>query len=111
MDSDPEEPMEEAPLLTHIPPSREGPGDTKGGEEDQVDSTPKYHSPHQQQISMSTYHQQADYYTQEAVRQLKSSPEYKKHTQRCLRYTTVLTMSWSIDSSVDDSCIQYMYVD
>ena len=35
---------------------------------------------------MSEYHRQAGDYTQEAVRQLKASPEYKAHTQRCLRY-------------------------
>ena len=103
MDSDPEEPMEEGPLLPHTPPSREGPGDIGGGEEDQVGPVPKYHSPHQQQISMSTYHQQAGHYTQEAVRQLKASPEYKKYTQRCLRY--IYSLSCSIESSVDyNSC-------
>ena len=35
---------------------------------------------------MAEYHRQAGDYTQEAVRQLKASPEYKAHTQRCLRY-------------------------
>ena len=35
---------------------------------------------------MTEYHSQADDCTREAVRLLKASPEYKAHTQRCLRY-------------------------
>ena len=45
----------------------------------------RYTSPHSQQISRAEYNRQAHYYTQEAVRNLEESPEYKKHTMKCNR--------------------------
>ena len=44
-----------------------------------------YHSPHGQQISMAEYKKQSGSYTQQAVKDLKASPEFKMYTQRCLR--------------------------
>jgi hypothetical protein len=44
-----------------------------------------YTSPHSQQISMLEYNQQTHHYTQQALRELKASPDYKKHTMKCKR--------------------------
>lgn len=46
----------------------------------------QYTSIHTHQISMAEFNQQSHQYTQEAVRNLKASPEYKKHTMKCHRY-------------------------
>ena len=45
----------------------------------------RYVSPHTQQISMAEYNQQAHHFTQQALRDLKTSTEYKQHTMRCHR--------------------------
>lgn len=47
----------------------------------------QYQSPHVQQITAAEYREQSVHvsYTQQALRELKASPEYKKHTQRCQR--------------------------
>ena len=45
-----------------------------------------YHSPCSPQISLSEYNAQAGDYTQEALRELKASPEYKRHLQKCHRF-------------------------
>ena len=44
-----------------------------------------YRSPCSPQISLAQYNAQAGDYTQQALRELKASPEYKKHIQRCHR--------------------------
>lgn len=44
-----------------------------------------YASLHSQQVSMAEYNQQAHHYTQQALRELKASSEYKKHTMKCHR--------------------------
>ncbi len=44
-----------------------------------------YHLPHVFQISSSQYAEEAVSYTQQAVRELKASPEFKKYTQKCHR--------------------------
>ena len=46
----------------------------------------KYLSPISHQISMAEYNRQAHYLTQQALRDLKTSPEYKKHIMKCHRY-------------------------
>lgn len=46
-----------------------------------------YRSPHLQQVSSSEYMEQAASYTQQALKELKASPDFKKHMQRCHRYT------------------------
>ena len=38
-----------------------------------------------QQVSMAEYNRQSHYVTQQALRDLKASPEYKQHTMRCHR--------------------------
>lgn len=45
----------------------------------------KYVSPISQQISMAEYNRQGQHLTQQALRDLKTSPEYKKHTMKCHR--------------------------
>ena len=85
MDSESDDAMEEGFSPTAQEGYRTPPGTTSGG--DGGDPVSKYHSPHLEQVSMALYHQQSDEYTQEAVHQLKASPEYKKHTQRCGRYS------------------------
>lgn len=52
----------------------------------------KYISPHAQQVSMAQYNQQAHYYTQQALRDLKTSTEYKKHTMKCHRFDVNFTI-------------------
>lgn len=44
-----------------------------------------YRSPCSPQISLAQYNAQAGDYTQQALRELKASPDYKKHIQRCRR--------------------------
>ena len=44
-----------------------------------------YHPSHAHQISPSQYAEESVSYTQHAVRELKASPEFKKHTQKCHR--------------------------
>lgn len=46
-------------------------------------------SPFCQQISPQEYQQQATVYTQQAVAELKATPEYKKHVERCHRWLGV----------------------
>ena len=41
---------------------------------------------HAVKISMAEYNMQAQDYTQQALRELKASPEYKKHSLKCHRY-------------------------
>ncbi len=43
------------------------------------------HSPFCQQISMQEYKEQATSYTQQSVKELKASQEYKRHVERCHR--------------------------
>lgn len=57
------------------PPMSETPGSKGLGES-------LYVSPHSQQVSMAEYNAQC---TQQALRDLKASPEYKKHTMKCCR--------------------------
>lgn len=45
-----------------------------------------YKSPCSPQISLSEYNAQAGDYTQQALRELRASPEYKRHIQRCHRF-------------------------
>ncbi len=45
-----------------------------------------HHSSPVQQITAAEYREQSVCYTQQALRELKASPEYKKHTQKCQRY-------------------------
>ena len=44
-----------------------------------------YYSPHVLQVSMAEYNHQITETTQEAVKSLKSSPEFKMHVQKCHR--------------------------
>lgn len=44
-----------------------------------------YVSPHSQQVSLAQYNIQSHHCTQQALRDLKASPEYKKHTMKCHR--------------------------
>ena len=46
----------------------------------------RYISPHSQQVSMAEYHKQAQHCTQQALRELKASPQYKQHIMKCHRY-------------------------
>lgn len=55
---------------------------TSRGEQEEIKL---YHSPHLIQVPMSEYRHQATEGTQQAVRQLKFSPEFKMHTQQCHR--------------------------
>lgn len=48
-------------------------------------ATMHYTSPYARQISKVEYNRQADLYTQEALRLLKASPEYKKFSMKCQR--------------------------
>ena len=45
-----------------------------------------YQSPCSPQISLAEYNCQGGDYTQQALRELKASPEYKRHIQRCHRF-------------------------
>ena len=45
-----------------------------------------YRSPCSPQISLAEYNAQAGDYTQQALRELKTSPDYKRHIQRCHRF-------------------------
>lgn len=45
-----------------------------------------YHSLCSPQISLAEYNSQAGDYTQQVLRELKASPEYKRHIQRCQRF-------------------------
>lgn len=45
----------------------------------------QYYSPHLIQVPMEEYRHQATEGTQQAVRQLKMSPEFKMHVQQCHR--------------------------
>ena len=45
----------------------------------------RYVSPHSQQISMAEYNMQSHHYTQQALRQLKASQQYKQHSMKCKR--------------------------
>lgn len=49
-----------------------------------------YRSPCSPQISQAQYNAQAGDYTQQALRELKASPEYKKHIQRCHRFVNLI---------------------
>ena len=44
-----------------------------------------FRSPRIQQVSVAEYYRHADDYTQQALRELKASPEYQRHTQCCNR--------------------------
>ena len=37
------------------------------------------------QVSLQEYYRQTDHYTSQALRQLKASPEFKTHIEKCLR--------------------------
>ena len=45
----------------------------------------RYVSPHSQQISMAEFHRQTHHCTQQALRELKASPQYKQHVMKCHR--------------------------
>lgn len=63
--------------LTCTPPASQASG------EDLADV--RYVSPHLRQISLAEYNSQAGYLTQQALSDLKASPEYKKHVMKCHR--------------------------
>ena len=52
----------------------------------ELESTSVHLSRHIHQISMEQYKQESYTYTQEAVKKLKNSTDYKFYTQRCHRY-------------------------
>ena len=102
MECEEEEPMESASLSPPSPPthpqspcqlglpldpsscsSSPAPGQLPGQE---VKAVGVYRSPCSPQISLAQYNAQAGDYTQQALRELKASPEYKKHIQMCHRY-------------------------
>jgi hypothetical protein len=62
--------------------SSPAPGQLQGQEAEDVGV---YRSPCSPQISLAQYNAQAGDYTQQALRELKASPEYKKHIQTCHR--------------------------
>ena len=67
--------------------SSEGVGDTPyvtSSEGSGVGDTP-YVSPHSRQVSLAEYNTQSHHYTAQALRTLKTSQEYKRHTMRCHR--------------------------
>ena len=104
MECEEEEPMESANVSPPSPPnhlqppcqlglplevssscssSSPAPGQLEGQE---VEAVGIYRSPCSPQISLAQYNAQAGDYTQQALRELKASPEYKKHIQTCHRY-------------------------
>lgn len=52
----------------------------------EVEDVGVYQSPCSPQISLAEYNCQASDYTQQVLRELKASPEYKRHIQRCHRF-------------------------
>ncbi len=62
--------------------SSPAPGQLQGQEAEAVGV---YRSPCSPQISLAQYNAQAGDYTQQALRELKDSPDYKKHVQTCHR--------------------------
>ncbi len=49
----------------------------------------RYVSPHCQQTSMAEYNRQSHHYTQQSLRDLKASPEYKQHNMKCKRSSII----------------------
>ena len=108
MECEEEEPMESANVSPPSPPthpqppcqlglplevsssccssSSPAPGWHGQPEGQEVEAVGVYRSPCSPQISLAQYNAQAGDYTQQALRELKASPEYKKHIQTCHRF-------------------------
>lgn len=96
MECEDEEPMESSNLCpspsTHpqhpcqlgLPLEASSPAPLQQGQE--AEAVGVYRSPCSPQISLAQYNAQAGDYTQQALRELKASPDYKKHVQRCHRF-------------------------
>ena len=90
--------MDHGDTSTHQLASAHSPT-TEGGS--LVDRRPSYYSPHVQHVSAAEFVEQSASYTQQAVRELKASPDFKKYMWRCHRLENILYSTSTYVSMVE----------